>query len=123
MDDPRFVARRFPIGSGAVESACKTLIGQRAKQAGMRWSRPGLQAVASLRALHRSGRWTAFWQSQPQRRRLPAHPRPPRSAPAPTPAAPPRPSSDPAADQDTRLALVPPGRTGGVDPVARTVSG
>ena len=25
------------IGSGAVESACKTVVGQRLKQAGMRW--------------------------------------------------------------------------------------
>jgi hypothetical protein len=37
----------------------------------MRWHARGVQAVASLRALHRSGHWTAFWQSQPQRRRPP----------------------------------------------------
>lgn len=102
MDYPRFVARQFPIGSGAVESACKTLIEQRAKQAGMRWSRAGLQAVASLRALHRSGGWAAFWQSQPQRRRPPvvsgpreavppAPPPPPRRAAAAHPAAAPDP--------------------------------
>ena len=47
----------------------------------------GAQAVASLRAVHRSGRWAAFWRTQPQRRRLPVAPRRPR----PTPAAPPNP--------------------------------
>ena len=51
MDYPQFVARQFPIGSGAVESACKGLVEARLKQAGMRWGVPGSQAIASLRAL------------------------------------------------------------------------
>jgi hypothetical protein len=76
MDYPRFVARQLPIGSGGVESACKTLIQAREKQAGMRWSHDGAQVVASLRALHRSGRWDRFWQSHPQRRRPPIAPPP-----------------------------------------------
>ena len=71
MNYPAFVARQFPIGSGAVESAGKLLVGEREKGAGMRWTRAGAQAVATLRALHRSGRWQAFWQTQPQRRRPP----------------------------------------------------
>lgn len=75
MDYPRFVARQLPIGSGGVESACKTLIQAREKQAGMRWSHDGAQTVASLRALHRSGRWEHFWQTHPQRRRPPIAPR------------------------------------------------
>jgi hypothetical protein len=69
MDYPRFVARQLPIGSGVIESANKTLITAREKGAGMRWSRAGAQAVASLRAVQRSGRWDAFWRTQPQRRR------------------------------------------------------
>jgi hypothetical protein len=80
MDYPRFVARQLPIGSGAIESTCKTLIQAREKQAGMRWSHEGAQVVASLRALHRSGRWEQFWQTQPQRRRPPIAPRPPAAA-------------------------------------------
>ena len=88
MDYPRFVARQFPIGSGAVESTCKSLVAARAKQAGMRWSRAGAQAVLSLRALQRSGGWAAFWHTQPQRRHLPLCPRArrrPRPQPAPIP--------------------------------------
>jgi hypothetical protein len=94
MDDPRFVARQFPIGSGAVEGTCKALIAARTKGAGRRWSQAGVQAVVSLRALQRSGRWASFWQTQPQRRHphRRAHPRPPRRTacgrPAPRPAPP-----------------------------------
>jgi len=75
LDYPAFIARRFPIGSGAVESSCKSLVQARTKGAGMRWSAAGAQQVVSLRALHRSGRWDAFWQSQPQRARLRLVPR------------------------------------------------
>lgn len=75
MDSPRFAARHVPIGSGAIESACTTLIQAREKQAGMRWSHDGAQVVASPRAIHRSGRWDHFWQTQPQRRRTPVAPR------------------------------------------------
>jgi len=78
MDYPTFLARQLPIGSGVVESANKTLITAREKGAGMRWSGPGAQAVASLRALQRSGRWAAFWATHPQRRRPPVAPRRPR---------------------------------------------
>jgi hypothetical protein len=80
MDYPTFIARQLPIGSGIVESANKTLITAREKGAGMRWTGTGAQAVASLRAVHRSGRWEAFWHSQPQRRRPPVAPRRPRTA-------------------------------------------
>jgi hypothetical protein len=96
MDYPRFVARQFPIGSGAVESTCKSLVAARAKQAGMRWSRPGAQAVLSLRALQRSGSWEAFWHMQPQRRHLHLWPRA-RRCPRPQPAPPPPPSTVPVA--------------------------
>ena len=68
MNYPAFRARRFPIGSGAIESCAKNLIQTRQVQAGMRWTTGGAQRLANLRALHRSGRWTTFWCSQPQRR-------------------------------------------------------
>jgi hypothetical protein len=38
-----------PIGSGTVESACKVVVQQRMKQAGMQWSRSGAQAMLALR--------------------------------------------------------------------------
>jgi hypothetical protein len=64
MDYPRYLANGWLIGSGAVESACKTVVGQRLKLAGMRWREYGTDSMCHLRALHRSerGQWDAFWQ-------------------------------------------------------------
>ena len=63
MDYPRYLAKGWQIGSGPVESACKTVVGLRMKGAGMRWGEDGADAVAHLRALFRSekGQWEAFW--------------------------------------------------------------
>lgn len=47
----------LPIGSGTVESAAKVVVQQRMKQAGMRWSRPGAQAMLALRTRLLSDRW------------------------------------------------------------------
>ena len=47
----------LPISSGTVESAAKTLVQQRMKQAGMRWSRDGAQSMLALRARLLSNRW------------------------------------------------------------------
>jgi hypothetical protein len=63
MDYPAYVAKGWQIGSGQVESACKTVVGQRLKGGGMRWGADGADAVCHLRALFRSGdrQWEAFW--------------------------------------------------------------
>ena len=63
MEYPEYLARGWCIGSGAVESACKTVVGQRLKLAGMRWGEDGAHVVCHLRALYRSekGQWDAFW--------------------------------------------------------------
>lgn len=71
MDYPRYQQQGLPIGSGTVESACKVVLKQRLSQGGMRWTRRGAQAVATLRAWHRSGRWTALWASRPLTQRVP----------------------------------------------------
>jgi hypothetical protein len=64
MDYPTYVANGWLIGSGAVESACKTVVGQRLKLAGMRWGEDGTDAVCHLRALFKSerGQWRDFWE-------------------------------------------------------------
>ena len=56
-----FRAEGYPIGSGTVESACKRVIGARLKQAGMRWTKAGAQAVLNLRTHLLSDRWDAIW--------------------------------------------------------------
>ena len=57
MDYAAYRQAGFPISSGAVESAAKTSVQHRMKQAGMRWSRPGAQAMLALRARLLSHRW------------------------------------------------------------------
>jgi hypothetical protein len=57
MDYAAYRQAGLPIGSGTVESAAKTLVQQRMKQAGMRWSRTGAQAMLALRARLFSDRW------------------------------------------------------------------
>lgn len=44
-------------GSGVVEAACKTLVTQRAKLSGMRWTEIGLISILKLRALRLSRLW------------------------------------------------------------------
>ena len=53
----------MPIGSGAVESANRHVVGVRVKQPGMRWTEPGLRGVLTLRALLRSGAWDDWWDT------------------------------------------------------------
>jgi hypothetical protein len=57
MDYPAYEAMGLPIGSGEVEAQCKTLVQQRCKQAGMRWSRSGLEPLLRVRAAVRDGRY------------------------------------------------------------------
>lgn len=45
----KYQAEGWPIGSGAIEGTCKHLVASRCKQAGMRWSTAGLDAVLALR--------------------------------------------------------------------------
>lgn len=52
---------KWPIGSGVVEAACKTLVSSRLKRSGMRWTRAGGQAVLTLRSVIQSERWRRAW--------------------------------------------------------------
>lgn len=63
MDYPRYLRQGWHIASGAVESACKTVVNQRLCLGGMRWGEEGSDGVAHLRALYRSDpdQWEAFW--------------------------------------------------------------
>lgn len=67
MDYPRYVANGWQIGSGPVESACKTVVANRLKGSGMRWGSDGSDAVCHLRALYLSerGQWDDFWKDYP----------------------------------------------------------
>lgn len=55
MDYPKYRSLGLMIGSGPVESACKVVVGQRLKQAGMRWTKDGADAVLAVRTALLSG--------------------------------------------------------------------
>lgn len=63
MDYPTYVKNGWQIGSGVIESACKTVVCRRMKQGGMRWREKGTDALCHLRSLYFSSdhRWQYFW--------------------------------------------------------------
>jgi len=65
MDYPRYIRCGWQIGSGPVESACKTVVGNRLKGGGMRWGETGADTVCHLRALYLSEPtcWDSFWNA------------------------------------------------------------
>ena len=56
MDCPRYVAKGWQIGSGPVESACKTVVRIRMKGGGMHWGKMGPMPCASARPVSRGKR-------------------------------------------------------------------
>ncbi len=59
-----YLEKGYHTGSGTVESACKHVVGQRLKQAGMRWSVKGADAILQLRILWKNGEWNRFWNDR-----------------------------------------------------------
>jgi len=57
----RYRADGWDIGSGMIESGCKTVIGQRQKGSGMRWTDAGAQTVANVRLLLFNAEWDEHW--------------------------------------------------------------
>ena len=56
-----YLAKGWFIGSGVIEGACKTIVGGRFKQPGMRWSRKGADALLHFRTAYLSGRYDQLW--------------------------------------------------------------
>jgi hypothetical protein len=75
LEYPEYAARGWQIGSGVIASAGKTVVGQRLKGAGKRWSEAGAHAVCHLRALYRSDatQWKTFWKHEINRPCTDAH--------------------------------------------------
>lgn len=59
MDYAECKENNLPIGSGVMEASCKTLVAQRLKLSGQRWSVPGAQAILTPRGWDQSDRFDA----------------------------------------------------------------
>jgi hypothetical protein len=57
MNYHRLASEKWPIGSGAIESAIRRVINLRLKGAGIFWHRTSAEAVLLLRAYYKAGRW------------------------------------------------------------------
>jgi len=55
-----FRSRGLFTGSAVVEAGCKTVVGQRLKQAGMHWTTGGADAIIALRCREASSQWEAI---------------------------------------------------------------
>ena len=60
-----FRGKGYDIGSGAVEGACRNVVGKRLKQSGMIWTRLGSSSVLALRVTWLNGRWEQLWKKKP----------------------------------------------------------
>lgn len=62
MNYAQYQQKGYPIGSGIIEAACKTLIKQRLSRSGMIWTIKGVDDVLAIRQLVKSdNRWNLFW--------------------------------------------------------------
>lgn len=62
MNYKKHIDNGWPIGSGVIEGACKSLVKQRMCRSGQRWSRKGGQNILNLRTFVKSERWNDFWE-------------------------------------------------------------
>ena len=60
----RFRSQGLFVGSGVIEAGCKTIVGRRLKQSGMRWTVRGANAIIALRCCQLGGRWEEFWEAR-----------------------------------------------------------
>lgn len=61
MQYATYAEKGWPIGSGVIEAACKSVVKQRMCRSGQRWSIKGGQAILNLRSIAKSDRWNSFW--------------------------------------------------------------
>jgi hypothetical protein len=64
-----YLAAGYPIASGVVEGACRSLVRDRMELTGARWRLKGAEAVLKLRALRASGDFDEYWTVHEARER------------------------------------------------------
>lgn len=74
MNYPEYLAKGYPIASGAVEGANKHVLVGRCRRSGQQWKRQNLQNVLALRTALLDGRWELAMAAVRQRQAYPAQP-------------------------------------------------
>lgn len=69
-----YLAKGFPIASGAVEGACKTLVRDRMERSGMRWSEAVADPLLKLRSVYLSNDFDDFWDYHVNQEQARLHP-------------------------------------------------
>jgi len=59
-----FRKKGYFIGSGVIEAGCRSVIGQRCKQSGMFWSKPGAEHILALRCIQAGHNLDAYWKDR-----------------------------------------------------------
>lgn len=95
MQYAQFLAQGYPIGSGSVESANKSVVQARLKGAGMHWARAHVDPMLAVRTVVCAERWATVWpliaaqlrhdHDARRRARLTARHTPPEPPPTPPP--------------------------------------
>jgi hypothetical protein len=55
-----YLKKGYPVASGVIEGACRHYVKDRMERSGMRWSKPGAQAMLDVRSEYLNGDWQAF---------------------------------------------------------------
>jgi hypothetical protein len=69
-----YLAKGYPIASGAVEGAGKSVIRDRMERSGMRWSAATAEPLLKLRAVYLSDDFDAYWAYHVRREQARMHP-------------------------------------------------
>ena len=64
MQYQTFTEKGYQIGSGIIESACKHIVAERCKLAGMRWTKQGINAILFWRCLFKNQAFDDYWNTQ-----------------------------------------------------------
>jgi hypothetical protein len=74
MNYTEYLAAGYPVASGVIEGACRTVIKDRMERSGMRWVFAGAHAMMSLRSIYLSDLWDDFLQYRIEKEKLRLYP-------------------------------------------------
>jgi hypothetical protein len=70
MDYQTYLAKGYPIASGAIEGACRHFVKDRFELSGMRWLQTGAENLLRLRAVAENKDWDAYFAYRREQRQL-----------------------------------------------------